>query len=256
MSLFDMLGIDDTTGIDPQEIEAIKNALERLKVEAAQWAKTHASDETLAFTTALVLYARDLVRKGEMPGATPNNAGQPALALGAGGGTTPPLDENAALDTFMHSPLIDPGVKAALRRLLNPKDPDPIIVESDGTPKDLKAAQSQLAATQKQLDDVTKAKDKAEKDLDDATKAKDKAEAQLKDEQNEGKLDSLAAKLKAAEAKAASGAPDKTKLETAFNAVLDAADNLSARPTMSGPKVTGVDELKTKVGKLKTVVGL
>lgn len=143
-----------------------------------------------------------------------NSSGQPAAQLGSSGDSTEPnANENAALATLMASPLVDDGVKAALRRLLNPRDPAPLIVEANGTP---------VAVTS------------ANNERDTAKAAKDAAEAALRDERDPAKAGSLAKQL--ADANATSSTPADLVRKDAVRPLAEAVKAAieGIKPSMTG----------------------
>lgn len=163
-----------------------------------------------------------------------NSSGQPAAALGAGSATTQqPADETAALEVLMASPLVDNGVKAALRRLLNPRDPQPILVEPDGT-------SSELVATRRERDAA-----KAERDA---------ARTELADERDASKTGSLAKKL--ADATSAAAVPAdlvrKADVQPLLADVEQAASQLSTG--MLSSHIDGTVELGQAIDAAKAAV--
>lgn len=159
--------------------------------------------------------------------------GQPAAALGAGSPTQQPADETAALGVLMASPLVDSGVKQALRRLLNPNDPQPILVEADGTP-------SELVATRRERDD--------------AKRERDTARTELADERNDTKSGSLAKQL--ADATAAAATSDdlvrKDVVLPLIAAVENAAGDLDTG--MMTSQISGLPELDQAITDAKAAV--
>ena len=117
-------------------------------------------DDVAAFTSGT--YAQD-------------SSGNPARALGSGtnGG---PSNAKEGLQAIMDDSSVNDGIKAALRRILVPSDPEYIEVENDGTPKELTAA-------------------KRERDA--AVRERDAAQRELTTERDDSKPSSLAGKLKA-----------------------------------------------------------
>ncbi|HEY1085102.1 MAG TPA: hypothetical protein VGE34_00065 [Candidatus Saccharimonadales bacterium] len=166
--------------------------------------------------------------------AAVNSAGQPAAALGGGQpGPQVIADEQEALNLLFNSTAISNGVKAALRRLLNPRDPHPLLVEADGTPSELAAA--------------NRAKT-------DAETAKTTAETKLAEERDETHNGSLAHQLAAARAAAVVPTDMVTKATVAplIEAVEQAAGQLHSG--MLSTHVDGADELNTKVAAAKAAV--
>lgn len=126
-----------------------------------------------------------------------NSSGQPAQALGSGntgstGGSQPPTEQEA-LDALMNSPRLSGGIKNALRRILNPRDPEVIAVDNDGTPSDVAALTTEL---RRERSDTTAGSL--------AHKAKE-AERKLTEERDPNKTGSLAKQL--ADAQAAVAVP-------------------------------------------------
>jgi hypothetical protein len=157
-------------------------------------------------------------------------------------GSQPVTDEAEALNVLIGSSRIDNGVKAALRRLLNPRDPNPLLVEQDGTPSDLRDAEQER--------DTQKVRANA------AETAKTEAERKLAEEQDESKSGSLAKQL--AEAKAANATPAKTVLSQevldGLKIVRDAVANIKQSPMKGGSSskdaaLAGIDAMTEEVEK-------
>lgn len=161
------------------------------------------------------------------------NNGQPAAALGAGTAAPSAADETAALGVLMGSPLIDNGVKQALRRLLNPSDPNPLMVEADGTP-------SELVATRNERDTA-----KTERDA---------ARQALQDEKDPSKPGSLARQLSDAQVAAVAfdDMVSKGALLPLVQAIEVAADNLDTG--MMTSHISGLPELVQAIASGKAAV--
>lgn len=186
-----------------------------------------------------------------------NSSGQPAAQLGSGasqsstpsnssnsgssGGSQPPTPQEA-LDSMMNSPLLSSGVKNALRRLLNPHDPQVIAVESDGTPVEVKALSNELRDERNENKSGTL-----------ANKLK-VSETKLADEQDESKPGSLAGKLKAAKAVPATpaGTVAKADVKSELDKVKAAADDLDT--SMMSSKIDGLTELEQAIKDAEQLV--
>ena len=70
-----------------------------------------------------------------------NNQGRPAAAIGTG---QQPTTEQEALAFLLESGSLPSGMKQALKRLLNPADPDHISVGADGTPSEVGSLRQQV----------------------------------------------------------------------------------------------------------------
>lgn len=164
-------------------------------------------------------------------GFATNSAGQPAAQLGSG--PSAPPSEQEALDVLFNSPALSDGVKNALRRILNPRDPQVIAVENDGTP-------SELASTRTQ-------RDRMESERDDAR-------SRLAEEQDANRNGSLAHRLAAAQAAAATPADAVTKatMLPLVEAIEQAASQLDTH--MMSSHIDNIDELNAKVAAAKTAV--
>lgn len=181
------------------------------------------TDEMVAFMENLVSIARNKNATQQLIAGTyaQNNAGQPALQLGAGSTTDPgaalmtvtlTADEKRLLDG-MRNPTS--GQQHAMRRLFQNGDAQHIPVEDDGTP-------SEVATLREKVTTLTKQCDKALEDL--------------AEERNESQDGSLAKQLKDAKSKTTPPAPadmvEKAKVKSATDAVKDAVGKLSS-PMMS-----------------------
>lgn len=128
-----------------------------------------------------------------LAGDQPSNPQPAQLGAGQGGQSPTPqpavTNETEALDILVQSPNISNGVKAALRRLLNPRDPQPLLVEADGTPTAVR--------------DAERERNNQKTRADTADQAKVDAEQKLNEERDPAKVGSLANKLAAAQAAAA-----------------------------------------------------
>lgn len=173
-----------------------------------------------------------------------NSSGQPAQVLGAGsnatgGGAqpTPITSETEALAVLMNSPNNSNGVKAALRRLLYPSDPNPIRVDLDGTPVEIVTANRE--------------RDAMKTERNSAQQAKADAEQELKDEKDPNKVNSLQHKLDAAQARAATPADSvlKTEMETLLD---DLKTDVEGLKTPARVKITGKTELVNKITAAKS----
>lgn len=110
-----------------------------------------------------------------------------AKALGTG--SSAPTSEQEALSFLLGSGSLTQGIKASLRRLLNPDDPDFIEVGVDGTPKEVGQLRQELLTAKADLA-AEKAKPKSPVPVDAVSKSALKP-----------KVDALAAEIKAAEEK-------------------------------------------------------
>lgn len=242
MSVFDMLNIDETEGIDPTEIKAIEATLTRIKVAAAGVAKDNDTEDTLAILKQVEKVVRRIVSSGvhsvdelHQQLAT-NSSSAPAAQLGAGGaGSTDGTQATTAEEAYrviLNSGDVSDGLKAAMRRMFNPSDPSPLAVETDGTPVGITTANRERDAM------------KAERDS--ARQAKDEAEQKLKDEKDPNKSGSLQHKLDQAEAQAATP-PDmvkKSDMKASLEDIRKDVDDLSVK---FGAKVNGKKELLDKL---------
>jgi hypothetical protein len=162
----------------------------------------------------------------------PNSA--PA-AIGSGSGTSAPAQQitaQDALQVIMADPNVDDGIKAALRRILIPTDPEHIAVGRDGTP-------SELVSTRQEREN--------------AKTAQKAAEDKLAEEKDENKSGSLAHQLKHAKATppVAADSVKKTDVKAKVDELSTAVDDLAAP---MGAKVKGKTEVKAKVDELKQMV--
>lgn len=138
-----------------------------------------------------------------------------ALTSGAQGGNQPSgvdltdISEQDAYSVLQGSSQISNGVKAALRRLLNPRDPNTLAVEDDGTPADLA--------------DAMRDRDSFKIERDSARNEKREAERELAKERDPNRNGSLAWQL--AEAQDAAATPpdmvEKTAVESARDKIKD-----------------------------------
>lgn len=226
-TLFDKLGIDETDGVTPDEIESIKRSLDKMRVVGSQVAKKNPAPRTQAILDRVneKLEALEDVKSVEdvdaMFAGGSLNGTKSVAPFGAGSTTDPgaalmtvtlTADENRLLDG-MRNPTS--GQQHAMRRLFNDGDAQHIPVEDDGTP-------SEIAKLRKEVKDLTKERDEALKDL--------------AEERNESQDGSLAKKLKDAMSKSLPPAPadmvEKAKVKSATDAVKDAVGKLSS-PMMS-----------------------
>lgn len=144
---------------------------------------------------------------------SPTSQQPAALGSSTQGGSQPtPVDlseisETDAYSVLQSSDQISNGVKAALRRILNPRDPNPIGVDDDGTPT--------------KLADATAQRDTFMNERDSARNEKRDAERELAKERDPNKNGSLAWQL--AEAQAAAATPpdmvEKAAIQDAYDAI-------------------------------------
>ena len=151
-TLYEALGVDDTAGIEKTEIAQIKKLLDRVKVAAAQVARTHDTEETIAFLTFVRTTVARLARLDDSewdqfmaqvhagtasPAAIGGGGGAPALGTG-GPPSAPPapvtLTSDDALRILTSDSRIDQGRREAARRLFT-RGGDQIHVLPDGTPE-------------------------------------------------------------------------------------------------------------------------
>ncbi|MCB9819851.1 hypothetical protein H6796_00875 [Candidatus Nomurabacteria bacterium] len=150
--------------------------------------------------------------------------GQPAAALGSGSSSGSTEDD--ALQAIMTSTSLPQGVKAAILRVITPSDPAFMDVESDGTPKALRAAERE----------------------------RDVVKAELANERDESRNGSLAHRL--AEAQAAAAVPTnlvgKTEVKAAIRAVKSKVNELYTG--MMTTRIENLDELERAVEAAETLV--
>lgn len=238
-SIYDMLDIDETEGIDATEIEAIKATLSRIKVVAAGVAKDNDTTDTLAILKEVERVVRRVVDGGvhsvdelHQQLAT-NSTGRPAKALG-GTGSTSPMTLQEALDATPH---VTNGMKIAIAKILNVDKDDKanyMAIDYDGTPTELKNTRVERETQKVRAD-------KAEKEL-----------AETKDESKDG---SLAKQLKDAKAGKPATTPfDETKVRAALIEALAAVDSQKVH-RMKGI-IEGDDTVKEKIGDIGKAAGL
>lgn len=236
-ALFDMLDIDETAGIDPTDVTAIKNALTRIKVVAATVAKDNDAPTTLAILCEMERRLRSVtgVHSTDELGQAlaQDSTGSPAKALPGGTSTMSP--EDTALNTIMASTTLPVGVKMAIQRMITPGAPDYIKVEDDGTSMQV----ATLTATVNRL-----------------TAEKDAAVTELAEEKDPKKKGSLAEQLAAAKA-SATGA-DQAQVNTIADE-LAAVANVARKSKTAGentvlPNVTlaGFKAISTRLTALKS----
>lgn len=237
-SVYDMLDIDETEGIDPTEIKAINATLSRIKVAAAGVAKNNDTTDTLAILKEMERVVRRVVGGGihsvnelQQQLAT-NSAGQPAAALGSGSSSIT-NDTGEAIKVVLADTGIDAGFKQLIRRGYDQSAPDHIEVEVDGTPKELKTAR---------------------KERDDQKKLTQKAENELADARDESKDGSLAKQLKDAKAAAPAAPFDKTKVTNQFEKVQE--DLLAVSTKRGSAKVDGLDKVAQDLKVVTTELGI
>lgn len=160
-----------------------------------------------------------------------NSSGQPAAQIGAGSssnGQPAAMDENAALAVLMSSTQVDTGIKIALRRMLDPTHPDPLVVDGRGTPQDITDANTERDAMKAERDTM-----KAERDT---------ARQELADERNDRKDGSLAKRLADATAAGGMTAPEKAALKQLIEVKVRDRSNALTTGRMS-TDINGHDEL-------------
>jgi len=249
-SVYDMLEIDETEGIDPGEIAAIKATIARVKVAAATFVKGNND------TTNVLQILRELeriVRRASVVRSVDelheqlaqNAAGQPAAALGTGRppGSTP-TDAHTGLRAILSDPGVDPGIQRALVRLLTPADPEYLPVDRQGTPVDMIAA--------------SRERDAARAERNTAKAERDAAQQELANERSVTHNGSLAKQLATAiaerdTARAAAGGYDQNAARAAAQAVLAA---INAQRGKLGGTVEGKDVVIAKLGELAQTIGL
>lgn len=244
-NLFDLLDIDEATGIDTNDVAAIKRLLDRMRVEAAQVAKTNDTKTTIALLEEMVRRVRavsDVTSLDELhAGLAKDSSGAPAKALGAGPTSS---DDNGNMvnvrmtadDARQWEWLQNqtPAQNHAIRRLLMPAGaPGHLDVENDGTPKAIKGLENQ----------VTDLKTERDAALDELAKERDP--------KSKG---SLAEQLETEKAKKVPSAPadmvKKDDVKEAVGKVKEAVGKLGAQRKGLGAELTGKPELDSAVGEL------
>lgn len=159
-------------------------------------------------------------------------SGSPA-ALGAGTTSSQPLDTSAALQVILNDPNGDEGIKAALRRIMVPRDPEHIPVGRDGTP-------AEITSLKRQITSLTNERDRAQQALD--------------DEQDPNKTGSLAHQLAAVQATPAT--PADMVRKDAVKSLADEAKILvdSIKPAATGGAKTRKTEALAKVDEVINLV--
>lgn len=203
----------------------IEEASDRLAADVTALLKdptrSSVDNETLMQRLADVVADRSSVAAFTAGTYAQQSNGQPAAQLGAG----PVENETEALDVLIQSTNISNGIKAALRRLLNPRDPNPLMVEADGTPTELVSTRAER---------------------DNAKTAKDVAERKLSEERDPNKVDSLQHKLDAALAAHATPADAVNKADV-VNFLKEVRDETKAIKAPMGVKVTGKKAVVDKI---------
>lgn len=175
-NLFDLLDIDEATGIDPKEVVAIKNTLARIQVVAGTVAKNNDAPTTLAILRAM----EDVMRN--VSGVTSvdqlhqalakDSTGAPAKALGAGPAGTPSDDDaRKAMAIILGAPGLPNGFKHLLRRAYDQTALDHLEVGDDGTP-------NLVVTLKKQVTDLTRERDTLQKAGDEFVKLLDAVKAE------------------------------------------------------------------------------
>lgn len=161
-------------------------------------------------------------------GATVDNIGP---SVGAGG-PPQPLTATLAVQHLLTDPSVSPGKKAALRRLLNPNDPEQIEVDPTGTPTEVLRLQRELVAV---------------------TDHRNQVRAQLDIERDPAVPTSLAGRLRAAQNATMVG---KVEVKTILDRMTDAWNRRSAARVGGGTKISEADAnvIDTAVNELTTLV--
>jgi hypothetical protein len=191
--LYESLEIDETAGIDPDEVERIKRSLERIKAYIAGVAKRNPAHRTSKILDALEdimegvgqVTSVDELHALLSSDITPSPMSPPALGSGSD-------DPRAALATLLGSDDVTIGQKHAIRRILVEEDPSHIRVTDNGTPAELAEARREIAKL---------AHEHAE------------TKQELADMRDPAVSDSLAAKLAAAERVTPTSAVGKATLQ-------------------------------------------
>lgn len=134
-TLFDALGIDESAGIDADEVEALKRALDRIKVEAAQVAKVNDTTTTKELLNAMVIAVRkvgSVTSVDELHQVLGTLGSSTAMAVAPPASATT-LSPNAQRVAELFD-AADSGQQQAIIRVLNTGDPAQIRVDRNGTP--------------------------------------------------------------------------------------------------------------------------
>lgn len=187
------LGNEANDNEDTEQINAAALAVGKL------FAKVKAGKLDASLLTSLADWATNPSQ------GSPSSQQQPAALESNSGGiqpSTPDLSEiteQDALSILQGSAQISNGIKAALRRLLNPRDPNPIGVQGDGTPSEVADLRREIATLEGERDAARQ--DKAD------------AERKLAEERDPNKAGSLARQLADAQATAANPVPSTPDAE-------------------------------------------
>lgn len=247
-SLYDMLGINPTDGIDTDEVEAIKRALTRLQVEAAEVAKDNDSATTKALLDEMVRAIRKIARSGVASvdelrtHFAQSNDGSPARALGTSSDTDDTFqvtDEERLFIERMRTARPTTGQWNALSRVMNSEDLQHIEVDDRGTPKEITELAAELSAAKAKRDE--------------AQRKEAALQAELATERDENKPTSLAGRLKAANSAALpTNVVDRAKLQTALQPLkpLESA-KVSKLNTSNATVSMSADAIKSAYAKLQ-----
>jgi len=143
-ALFDALGVDESAGIDADEIKAIQQMLERMRIEAAQVAKVNDAATTIEVLTAMVTVVRKVgsvtsvdelhqvlatLGSGTAMTVAPTSTAPAAAPVGTATALTD--NEQRLVDLFRSA---STGQQQAIIRVMNTADPACIRVDSTGAP--------------------------------------------------------------------------------------------------------------------------
>lgn len=157
-----------------------------------------------------------------------DSSGAPAKALGSAATSGTPSDSGEALKVILADTTVDEGFKHLLRRGYDQSAPDHIVVERDGTPKELLATR---------------------KERDAAKTAQKAAEDKLAEQLDDTKSGSLAEQLKKAKASPPAPAADVVKKSDMKASLEDIKTDVEALKGKVGGNVTGKKELLEKLDK-------
>lgn len=142
-SLFAALKVDEAAGIDADEVKAIQQMLERMKIEAAQVAKVNDAATTIEVLKAMVTVVRKVgtvtsVDELHQVLATLSGGSGTAMAVAPASTTSSTSssdvltdNERRLVELFRNAPT---GQQQGIIRIMNAGDPSHIRVDSTGTP--------------------------------------------------------------------------------------------------------------------------